>query len=72
MRFFYLMKIRLNGDEREISRGLSVAQLLEELQIRPGRVVIELNSQILARDDHTATLLKEGDVIEIVHFVGGG
>jgi sulfur carrier protein len=66
------MKIRVNGDEREVSQGLSVARLLEELQIRPGRVVIELNRQILPRDNHTSTLLQEGDTVEIVHFVGGG
>jgi sulfur carrier protein len=66
------MKIRVNGDEREIGQGSSVARLLEELQIRPGRVVIELNRQILPRDNHTSTLLKDGDTVEIVHFVGGG
>jgi sulfur carrier protein len=66
------MKIRLNGDDREISQGMSVARLLEELEIRPGRVVIELNRDILSRDKHSATVLKDGDVLEIVQFVGGG
>jgi sulfur carrier protein len=66
------MKIRVNGEEKEISHGLSVTQLLEQLQIRPGRVVIELNRHILSRDNHGSTLLNEGDVLEIVHFVGGG
>lgn len=68
----FFMTIRLNGEEREIGSGISVAQLLEELQIRPGRVVIELNHDIVARDQHSATLLNHGDVLEIVHFVGGG
>lgn len=66
------MKIHINGEEREISDGLSVARLLEELQIRPGRVVVELNHDIVARETHGSTLLKEGDLLEIVHFVGGG
>lgn len=69
---FFCMKIRLNGEEREIGDGRSVAQLLEELQIRPGRVVIELNREIISRDSHGSTLLHEGDALEIVHFVGGG
>jgi thiamine biosynthesis protein ThiS len=69
---FFCMKICLNGEEREISDGLSVAQLLEELQIRPGRVVIELNREIISRDSQGLTLLNEGDALEIVHFVGGG
>jgi sulfur carrier protein len=66
------MKIRVNGEEREINQGLSVTQLLQELQLRPGRIVIELNRHILAREHHNSTLLNEGDVLEIVHFVGGG
>jgi sulfur carrier protein len=66
------MKIRVNGEEKEIADGLSLAQLLEELQIRPGRVVVELNRDIVSRDAHGSTLLKEGDALEIVHFVGGG
>lgn len=49
-----------------------MAQLLEQLGIRPGRVVVELNRVILSRDAHGSTLLQEGDALEIVHFVGGG
>ena len=66
------MKIRVNGEDKEIAVGLSVARLLEELQIRAGRVVVELNRDIVPRETHGATLLKEGDTLEIVHFVGGG
>ncbi len=66
------MKIRLNGEEKEIADGLSVAQLLEELQIRSGRVIVELNRDIVSREAHASTLLKGGDALEIVHFVGGG
>ena len=71
-RFFVYMKIRVNGEEREIADGLNVARLLEELQIRPGRVVVELNRNIVSRETHASTQLKEGDTLEIVHFVGGG
>ena len=66
------MKIRINGEEKEIKEGLSLAALLDELQIRPGRVVVELNRNIIAREAHGSTALKEGDALEIVHFVGGG
>ncbi len=66
------MKIRLNGEEKEIADGLSIARLLEELQIRSGRVVVELNRDIVSREAHGSTLLKGGDALEIVHFVGGG
>jgi thiamine biosynthesis protein ThiS len=66
------MKIYLNGEEKEIADGLSIAQLLEELQIRSGRVVVELNRDIVSSEAHGSTLLKGGDALEIVHFVGGG
>jgi sulfur carrier protein len=66
------MKIRINGEETEISDGLSITKLLETLQIRPARVVVELNRDIVSREAHGLTVLKEGDMLEIVHFVGGG
>ena len=66
------MKIKINGEEREIAAGLSIGALLEQLQIRPGRVVVERNRDIVARDAYGGTMLLEGDALEIVHFVGGG
>jgi sulfur carrier protein len=64
--------VRINGEKKEIGAGLTVAQLLGELTIRPGRVVVELNRDVLSREAHGTTILKEGDQIEIVQFVGGG
>ena len=74
IRFFILVKpvINVNGEKREIVEGLTIAQLLEELNIRPGRVVIELNRDIVSREAYGSAILKEGDALEIVHFVGGG
>nr|WP_328802938.1 sulfur carrier protein ThiS [Paenibacillus sp. An7] len=51
---------------------LSVKDLLESLDLGVKTVVIECNEQILTKDMHISTLLKDGDHIEIVHFVGGG
>lgn len=64
--------ININGERKGIVEGLSIAQLLEELNIRPGRVVIELNRDIVSREAYGSAILKEGDTLEIVHFVGGG
>jgi sulfur carrier protein len=66
------MNITVNGESREIADGVTVGQLLEELSIRPGRVVIELNREIVARGVYDSAQLKDGDTLEIVHFVGGG
>lgn len=66
------MELMVNGERREVAEGLTVAQLLEHLAIRPERVVVEVNLTILKRDQLTSTVLKAGDQVEIVHFVGGG
>jgi thiamine biosynthesis protein ThiS len=72
MRFFIAMRVKVNGEEREIDNGLTLTALLESLQIRPGRVVVERNRDIVPRDSYSATLINDGDTLEIVHFVGGG
>ena len=66
------MRLKINGEEREIADGVALSGLLEDLKIRPGRVVVERNKQIVPRDEFGATILADGDVLEIVHFVGGG
>ncbi len=70
--FFIHMEVLINGEKREFQSGISVAQLLEELKVSPGRVVVELNRNIVPRESLPTTLLSTGDTIEIVHFVGGG
>jgi sulfur carrier protein len=72
IRFLIFMRVKINGDEREIADGIDLAGLLESLQIRPGRVVVERNKEIVPRDLFSAISLVDGDVLEIVHFVGGG
>jgi len=64
--------IHINGKESRVESNLSVSELLEELGIRPGRVVVELNAEVVSRDVYGATQLQKGDEVEIVQFVGGG
>ena len=66
------IKVRLNGKERDIGEGHTVRSLLESLELHPALVVVELNKEILARDAYAATPVREGDNLELVHFVGGG
>ncbi len=66
------MHIKVNGESRELTEGITVTKLLEQLQIAPERVVVEVNLTILKRAQHAPTVLQEGDQVEIVHFVGGG
>lgn len=66
------MKLQINGDTREVPAPLSLASLIEQLGMKQDRVAVELNRQVVARDTWAATQLREGDQLEIVHFVGGG
>jgi thiamine biosynthesis protein ThiS len=49
-----------------------VDQFLETLGMKEGRVAVEVNRQIVKRENWPTTLIQPGDVVEIVHFVGGG
>ena len=64
--------ITVNGEVKTVPNGATVTQLLESLSLRPGRVAIERNLQILPRSEWAATQVAAGDRYEIVQFVGGG
>jgi sulfur carrier protein len=64
--------VRLNGETREVPEGLSVEKLLLHLELHPKLVVVEHNGDILRRDDYAAAQVRDGDNLELVHFVGGG
>lgn len=64
--------ITVNGEDRQMSGGLTVAELLRELGLEAGRVAVERNLEILPRPRWTETRIQAGDRFEIVQFVGGG
>ena len=66
------IRVRLNGKEREVPAGHTVRSLIESLELHPSLIVVELNREILARDDYATVSVTDGDTIELVHFVGGG
>ena len=66
------MHIQLNGEAYALSETLSVAGLIEHLQLAGRRVAVELNFEIVPRSLYETTLLKEGDMLEVVHAIGGG
>ena len=71
------MRVHINGEERVFAdpsppADFTLAGLVEALEMKPDRVAVELNRDIVPRDRWPETLLKDGDRLEIVHFVGGG
>jgi sulfur carrier protein len=65
--------LTVNGDPRSVAAGSTLSDLLVALKLDPRLVVIEHNRTILRnRDAYASLVLHDGDVLEIVHFVGGG
>jgi thiamine biosynthesis protein ThiS len=66
------MLLFVNGDEKTFDGPLWLAGLIEQLGMKSDRVAVELNREIVARAQWAEIQLKDGDRLEIVHFVGGG
>ena len=66
------MLIQINGEERDVPEKISLTELIQHLGLAPERLAIELNQRVVRRADWPTTFLKEGDRLEVVHFVGGG
>ncbi|HEY1271727.1 MAG TPA: sulfur carrier protein ThiS [Terriglobales bacterium] len=66
------MNLHINGEEKTLDAPLTLSSLLEGMGMKPDRVAVELNQQIVPREKWPSTQLAEGDRLEIVHFVGGG
>ncbi len=66
------MRLKINGEEKQIASVSTLVDLVEQLGMKVDRVAVELNREIVPRSNWGATTLKDGDELEIVHFVGGG
>lgn len=63
--------VKLNGEQHELA-GKTVAEMLNDNGYDPKRVAVELNLDILPKSQYESTVLKDGDSVEVVSFVGGG
>lgn len=67
------MKIKINGEYKQVSDGSNIIALLESLNIKDiTKIVVEHNGDIIEYMQYETTILKENDNVEIVSFVGGG
>lgn len=67
-----LLRVYVNGEARELSEPISLAELIAQLDLPAARIAVELNLSVVRRNDWNTTVLQDQDRIEIVHFVGGG
>lgn len=66
------MQLTVNGEPRTCGTGTTVEGLLTSIGLDPRKVAVERNREIVPKSTFATTALAEGDVIEIVHFIGGG
>jgi thiamine biosynthesis protein ThiS len=69
--YHFAMQVKVNGEEKNLSDGTTLRQLVEQFKLTPEKVALELNRR-LVKSDRYDTPLKPGDEVEIVTFVGGG
>ncbi len=66
------MVIVVNGEETDVPDNISLGALIDHLSLASERVAVELNREVVRRDQWPSAILAECDRVEIVHFVGGG
>lgn len=66
------MLLTVNGQERQIATALTLRSLLDELGLEPAKIAVERNLEIVPRSQYDAVVLRDGDRLEIVQFIGGG
>jgi len=66
------MRLTINGEIKDNILATSLKELLEELGIISGRVAVEVNTHVIKKTDYEGFRLNDGDIVEIVSFVGGG
>ena len=67
-----MIALTVNGETFRIAEGSSVLDLVRELELNPKKVAFDRNLEIVPRSTLANVILAEGDILEIVHFVGGG
>jgi sulfur carrier protein len=66
------ISITLNGEPYRLEGDPHLLALVERLKLKPGRIAVEINHEVVAKARHAETILRDGDVVEIINFVGGG
>jgi len=66
------MQVTVNGEGQEVPEAITIRGLIELLRLTDGPVAVEQNGEVVPRVEHDRTTIAAGDVLEVVHFVGGG
>lgn len=66
------MKITCNGETKEISSNTTLVSFITDMNLNPDTVVAECDDRIIKRDEYDTLILSDGNVLELIRFVGGG
>lgn len=66
------MKITCNGETKEITPNTTLVNFIKEMELNPDTVVAECDDRIINRDEYDSLVLQDGNVLELIRFVGGG
>ncbi|NCO36632.1 MAG: thiamine biosynthesis protein ThiS [Armatimonadetes bacterium CG2_30_59_28] len=66
------MRIKLNGEHRDIDDNLTIADLVDRLGLNRDGIAIAINRAVVPRPEHATTEIRDGDVVEVIHAAGGG
>lgn len=66
------MEIILNGEKETLEREYTIVEILEKYEFKPEIVTVAVNGDIISKDDLTKTVIKDGDSVDILLFMGGG
>ena len=67
-----MIKLTVNGQEKDVADGTTVRQLIVELELGKAAVAVEVNRELVPKRSHDATVLQDGDNVALVTLVGGG
>jgi len=66
------MKITVNGETKEVAPKTTLVSLITDMGLNPVTVVVECDGKIIKRDEYDSLVLQEGNILELIRFVGGG
>lgn len=66
------MKIRVNGEEREVDQGTTLSALLDDFGLNRDGIAVAVDGQVVPRTQHPTTQVRDGQAIEVIRAVGGG
>jgi sulfur carrier protein len=67
-----MITVTINGNTVELDQPMTIHQLLETAHVPPNYLAVEINADVVPRENHAVQMVNDGDCVEVVTLVGGG